>query len=55
MSISLPVVVLLRREHDHRDETLAALLTEQEVRDSVYPGSVYAVQARERYRKIDGK
>lgn len=29
----LPVVVLLRREHDHRDETLAALLTEQEVRD----------------------
>lgn len=29
----LPVVVLLRREHDRRDETLAALLTEQDVRD----------------------
>ncbi|EYT49719.1 J-domain-containing protein [Brachybacterium muris] len=29
----LPVVVLLRREHDLRDETLAALLTEQDVRD----------------------
>ncbi|MGY5764240.1 DnaJ family domain-containing protein [Brachybacterium sp. DNPG3] len=29
----LPVVVLLRREHDRRDETLAALLDEQAVRE----------------------
>lgn len=29
----LPVVVLLRREHDRRDETLAVLPTEQEVRE----------------------